>query len=327
MYAKPSSLVFNGYPMLRFISNISLFLSTLITLLYYGPSFIKYRWGFAMLLELFPYLSGIVLLGVLFVLMLPSLRQQRVRVAIATLLLIISWAPILNWVGRPNLGATPDGIRVMAYNIWIDNTKIDAIAQSIRHENPDILFLTEIRQKTMDGLKERLDYSHSYRTTGSNNALFSRYPILDAKTDALGVEPRGRTFNLVATLQVDNEAVTVIGVHPPIPIIQKLFHIRNQQLDSLINASQTLKGKLIVLGDFNTTPWSPYWERFERKSQLQNAGRGQWLWATWYFNQTLTTRYIKIPIDHIMTRGFKPVKTWTGMTGGSDHKPVITVLK
>ena len=327
MYAKPRFLGSNGHPMLRFISNISLFLSALIVLLYHGPSFLKYRWGFAMLLELLPYLSSIALFGFLFVLLLPSLRQQRVRVAIATLLMIICWAPILSWIGRPNLGTTPEGIRVMAYNIWIDNPKIDAIEQSIRHENPDILFLTEISQETMDGLKERLDYPHSYRATGGNNALFSQYPILDAKTDALGVETPGRRFNLVATLQMDNEAVTVIGVHPPVPVFPKFFHSRNQQLDSLIQASQSIEGKLIILGDFNTTPWSPYWERFERKSQLQNAGRGQWLWATWYFNQTLKARYIKIPIDHIMTRGFKPVKTWTGMTGGSDHKPVISVLQ
>ncbi|MEO0536164.1 MAG: endonuclease/exonuclease/phosphatase family protein [Cyanobacteria bacterium P01_A01_bin.123] len=115
--------------------------------------------------------------------------------------------------------------------------------------------------------------------------------------------------------------------HPPVPIRRNFFHIRNHQLDTLIRTSRKLDGKLIVLGDFNTAPWSPYFERFERQSQLQNTGRGQWIWATWYFNQTLKTRYIKIPIDHIMTRGFKSLKTWTGMTGGSDHKPLITVLK
>lgn len=215
----------------------------------------------------------------------------------------------------------------MTHNLWIDNPQIDAIEQSIERENPDILFLSEVTQEMMVELRSHLDYPHDYRTTGSNNALFSRYPILSATTDDFGVKTRGRTFNLVATLDIDNEPVTLIGVHPPVPILRNFFHIRNHQLDALIQASQELEGKLIVLGDFNTTPWSPYFERFEQQSQLQNAGRGQWIWATWYFNQTLTTRYIKIPIDHIMTRGFKPLKTWTGMTGGSDHKPLITVLK
>ncbi|MEO0396409.1 MAG: endonuclease/exonuclease/phosphatase family protein [Cyanobacteria bacterium P01_A01_bin.137] len=299
--------------------------SILLVLLYHSP-YPKYRWAFAMLLELLPYLSSIALFGFLCVLLLPALRKQRVRVALATLLLVMCWSPIISWVGLPRPGTPPGGIRVMTYNLWIDNPKIDAIEQSIQHENPDILFLSEISQTTMDELTLRLDYSHNYRTTGGNNALFSRYPILEATTDDFGVKTTGRTFNLVAKLQVENEMVTLIGVHPPVPILRKFFHIRNHQLDTLIDASRGLDGKLIVLGDFNATPWSPYFQRFERQSQLQNAGRGHWILATWYFNQTIKTRYIKIPIDHIMTRGFKPLKTWTGMTGGSDHKPLITVL-
>ena len=312
--------------MQKLISNITLVASTLLVLLYYGP-YLKYRWIFSTSLELLPYLSSIALLGFLLVLLLPVLRKQRARVSLATLLLIICWAPVFAWVGLPGLSTAPEGIRVMAYNLWIDNPKIDAIEQSIQHENPDILFLSEISQATMDELRSRLDYPYNYRATGGNNALFSRYSILEATTDDLGVKTEGRALNLVAKLQVEDEIVTAIGVHPPIPILRKFFHIRNQQLDSLIRASRERDGKLIVLGDFNTTPWSPYFDRLERQSQLQNAGRGQWVWATWYFNKTLKSRYIKIPIDHILTRGFKPLKTWTGMAGGSDHKPVITILK
>ncbi|MEO1352840.1 MAG: endonuclease/exonuclease/phosphatase family protein, partial [Cyanobacteria bacterium J06635_15] len=146
----------------------------------------------------------------------------------------------------------------MTYNLWIDNPKIDAIEQSIRHESPDILFLSEISQATMDELRSRLDYPHNYRTTGSNKALFSRYPILEATTADFGVKTQGRTFNLVAKLQVENDTVTLIGFHPPVPIRRNFFHIRNHQLDTLIRTSRELDGKLIVLGDFNTAPWSPY---------------------------------------------------------------------
>lgn len=312
--------------MRRLLSTITLVFSTLIALLYYGP-FLKYRWLFSVALELLPYLSSIALLGFLLVLLSPALRKQRVRLGLATLVLVLCWAPILSWVGTPKLSSPSEGIRVMAYNLWIDNPETEAIAASIQRENPDILFLSEVSQAMMAELRSQLDYPHSYRTTGSNNALFSRYSFLEVTTDDFGVKTLGKTFNLVAKLQVENETVTLIGVHPPIPFPQKFFHIRNQQLDTLAQASRNVEGKIIVLGDFNATPWSPYFQRFERLSQLRNAGRGQWIWATWYFNQTLKTRFIKIPLDHIATRGFQPLKTWTGSTGGSDHKPVITVLK
>lgn len=309
----------------RLISSALMLISGLQVLVYYSP--LKFRWPLALLVELWPYWSVIPCLSFILVIAIPKLRQQSARISIATLILILSLAPVLNWVGLPQLGSAPDGLRVMAYNIWIDNPNTDEIAQSIQSENPDILFLSEVNKPVMAALQTRLDYPHNYRTEGGNNALFSRYPILEATTTDFEVKTKGRTFNLMAKLQVEGDPVTIIGIHPPVPIIPRFFHIRNQQLDTYATASHSIEGKLIVLGDFNATPWSPYFQRFERLSQLQNAGHRQWIWATWYFNQTLTTRYIKIPLDHIETRGYKALKTWTGQTGGSDHKPIITVLE
>ncbi|MGR3274495.1 endonuclease/exonuclease/phosphatase family protein [Acaryochloris marina NIES-2412] len=300
-------------------------ISGLQVLVYYSP--VKFRWPLALLVELWPYWGVIPCLSFALVIAIPKLRQQSARISIATLILILILAPVLNWVGLPQLGSTPEGMRVMAYNLWIDNPNTDAIAKSIQGENPDILFLSEVSKPTMAELQTRLSYPHDYRTGGGNNALFSRYPILEATTIDFGVKTKGRSFSLMAKLQVEGNPVTLIGIHPPIPIIPKFFHIRNQQLDTFAKTSQSIEGKVIVLGDFNATPWSPHFQRFERLSQLQNAGHRQWIWATWYFNQTLTTRYIKIPLDHIETRGYKALKTWTGQTGGSDHKPIITVLE
>ncbi len=300
-------------------------ISGLQVLVYYSP--VKFRWPLALLVELWPYWSVIPCLSFILVIAISKLRQQSARISTATLILILIVAPVLNWVGLPQLGSAPDGLRVMAYNIWIDNPNTDAIAKSIQGENPDILFLSEVSKPTMAELQTRLSYPHDYRTGGGNNALFSRYPILEATTIDFGVKTKGRSFSLMAKLQVEGDPVTLIGIHPPIPIIPKFFHIRNQQLDTFAKASQSIEGKVIVLGDFNATPWSPHFQRFERLSQLQNTGHRQWIWATWYFNQTLTTRYIKIPLDHIETRGYKVLKTWTGQTGGSDHKPIITVLE
>lgn len=309
----------------RLISSALILISGLQVLVYYSP--LKFRWPLALLVELWPYWCVIPCLSFILVVAIPKLRQQSARVSIATLILILIVAPVFNWVGLPQLGSDPDGMRVMAYNIWIDNPNTDAISQSIQGEDPDILFLSEVSKPMMAELQSQLSYPHNYRTGGSNNALFSRYPILEAITTDFGVTTKGQTFSLMAKLQVEGSPVTIIGIHPPVPIIPGFFHIRNRQLDTFAKASQSIEGKLIVLGDFNATPWSPYFQRFERISQLQNAGHRQWIWATWYFNQTLTTRYIKIPLDHIETRGYNVLKTWTGQTGGSDHKPIITVLK
>ena len=311
--------------MYRFISRLLLLLSSFLGLLYYSP--LTYRWPLAILMELWPYVCVIPLLGLGLIVSRPDLRKRLTWVGLASLLCVLIWAPVISWVGLPHGGQPPEGLRVMAYNLWIDNPNAEGIEQSILHENPDILFLSEMSQAMMAEMRSRLDFPHDYRTSGGNNTLFSRYPILEVSTQNVEVKTKGRTFSLVATLQLENDSVTLVGVHPPVPITQRFFQIRNQQLDSFAKISRELEGKVIVLGDFNATPWSPHFQRFERRSKLNNAGRGQWVWATWYFNQTLKTRYIKIPLDHIETRGFKVLKTWTGKTGGSDHKPIITVLE
>ena len=314
-----------GKRMYRFISNLLLLLSSFLVLLYYSP--LKFRWPLAILVELWPYCGVIPLLGVVLILSKSDLRKHLVRVAGATLLLVLIWAPTLSWVGLPSPGESASGLRVMASNIWIDNSNTDAIAQSIQDQNPDILLLSEISSSMMTEMQSRLDFPHHYRTSGGNNALFSRYPLLETSTVDFGVKTSGRTFSLVAKVQLENDIVTIIGIHPPTPILHKFFHIRNQQLDSFAKISRELDGKVIVLGDFNATPWSPHFQRFERLSQLQNAGYGQGIWATWYFKQTSIIRYIKIPIDHVETRGFRALKTWVGQAEGSDHKPIITVLE
>lgn len=309
----------------RLISTTLLLISSLLLLVYYSP--LGFYWPLAILVELWSYWTIIPILSFIFVVAISQLRCSRVRLSLATFLLVLLCAPVLAWVGLPQFGDPPNGLRVMAYNLWIDNPNITAIEKSILNEYPDIIFLSEVSKSMMAELRSRLDYPYDYRTSGSNNALFSQYPIVDAITTDFGVSARGRTYSLMATIQVEDERVTVIGVHPPVPVISKFFPIRNQQLDTFAEASQSIEGKLIILGDFNATPWSAHFQRFERKGQLQNAGRHHWVWATWYFNQTLKTRYIKIPVDHIEVRGFEVLKTWTGQTGGSDHKPIITVLK
>ena len=100
----------------QFVANTILILGTLLVLLYYGP-YLKYRWFFSVLLELLPYLSSMVLLGFVVILLFPVLRKQKVRLGVATLLLVLCWAPILRWVGLPSPGAVPEGIRVMTYNL------------------------------------------------------------------------------------------------------------------------------------------------------------------------------------------------------------------
>ncbi|MEO0375190.1 MAG: endonuclease/exonuclease/phosphatase family protein [Cyanobacteria bacterium P01_A01_bin.17] len=272
---------------------------------------------------MWPYLLVVPIGGWILQLAQPALRERYLLLSTATLLLLLNSLPVLHWYGLPQGHSSSAAVRVMTYNIWIFNENYDAVQDAIQREDPDILLLTEVSSQAMSVLEDRLSYPHTYRTTGGNNALLSRYPILEATSDLLGVDVEGRTYNLVARLDIEGQRVTLIGIHPPIPVLPKYFHVRNRQLDALAQYVRALDGSIIVLGDFNTTPWSPYLRRFEKSTKLENAGRGRGIYATWHYHSNLPKSFFKVPIDHIETRGFTGRQAWVGASGGSDHRPII----
>lgn len=278
-------------------------------------------------MELWPYFLVFPGLGLILRLWKPQLRQQYLGLGLAALLMVMTAAPVVGWLGLPSLGSHPDGLRVMSYNIWAYNRDYEAIRQSIQKEDPDILFLTEIGKTAMGALQRRLDYPYSARSPAGANAFFSRYPLLSVTPEYTNVSDHGKNFSLVARIQTDTEIITVIGFHPPIPLTRSSFAVRNQQFERLAPYLRELQGRVIVMGDFNTPPWSPYFHDFEQAAYISSVTKGHWIWATWSFHSAWPLILAKLPIDHVETRGFKGIDAWSGHANGSDHRPIIAVLK
>ncbi|MGF1603394.1 MAG: endonuclease/exonuclease/phosphatase family protein [Thermosynechococcaceae cyanobacterium] len=285
----------------------------------------QFPWTIGM--ELWPYFLVIPGLGLILRLWKPQLRQHYLGLGLAALLVVITAAPVVGWLGLPSFGSHSAGLRVMSYNIWAYNRDYQAIEQSIQQEDPDILFLTEIGKTAMGELQRRLDYPYSARSSVGANAFFSRYPLLSVTPEYTNVSDHGKNFSLVARIQADTEIFTVIGFHPPIPLTRSSFAVRNQQFERLAPYLRELQGRVIVMGDFNMSPWSPYFHDFEQAAQVSSATKGHWIWATWSFRPVWPLILAKLPIDHVEVRGFKGIDAWSGRANGSDHRPIIAVLK
>jgi endonuclease/exonuclease/phosphatase (EEP) superfamily protein YafD len=108
-------------------------------------------------------------------------------------------------------------------------------------------------------------------------------------------------------------------LHPPPPKTQSLSKQRNQVLETLSHYIQTQKKPVVVIGDFNTTLWSPYYQRFTKSAGLKDCRRGFGILPTW------TTRLplLYIPIDHcLVSRLITVIDIQTGKNIASDHLPV-----
>jgi endonuclease/exonuclease/phosphatase (EEP) superfamily protein YafD len=101
--------------------------------------------------------------------------------------------------------------------------------------------------------------------------------------------------------------------------LQKLSEkIRNEQ-------QHPAPQPVIVVGDFNLTPWSPIFADFERSSGLHNAADGFGFTPTWY-------RFDGFPfglvLDHVLVSGDMQCAAYdVGPDIRSDHRSVTVQLR
>jgi len=156
----------------------------------------------------------------------------------------------------------------------------------------------------------------SQSKTGWSIGVFSRLPFETAKIDRLGGSP---IPYIMAELKIQEKPFILFGAHLQDPSSETRAYIRNLQLEALGNKITEYKKPIVLLGDLNITPWSPYFKDLIKKTALQEARHGRGLYASW------PTRFpvLQIPIDHCLTSREIMVHSLSlGSTIGSDHYPL-----
>jgi endonuclease/exonuclease/phosphatase (EEP) superfamily protein YafD len=249
----------------------------------------------------------------------------RLPIYLALSLIAFNSVWILPWYLPHARQAAGESIRVLTFNINVQNDRWDAIANAIRDRQPDIATITESSIESKEELSQRLKdlLPFTYRTSGGGLTLLSRFPL---------ISPQSKTFDsgtiLVASLQIDRETVELIAAHLLVPLKPNLFDRRNALLSEISNYIQQREEKpLIFLGDLNLTPWSPYYSRFIRETGMHNTRLGFGVEPSWIEAAThvrypkLITASIKIPIDHIfVSKGIGVVDCKTIKAANSDHR-------
>jgi endonuclease/exonuclease/phosphatase (EEP) superfamily protein YafD len=268
-------------------------------------------------------LSGAVTIAFLFY----QLKGFRVQLALwgSLGLMAFNSAWIVPWYlphAQQGAGST---IRVMTFNINIKNKRWDAIASAIRTAKPDIATIIESSIESKEELSKRLTnfLPFVYRTSGGGLTLFSRYPL---------IEPESKTFSngtiLVTSLQINQKVVQLIAAHPFVPLTPTSFKRRNALLAEMTTYLEERSQKsLIVLGDFNLTPWSSYYSQLVRNTGLHNTRLGfgiepSWVEATTYAPYPAwLTPLIKIPIDYIfVSQDLKVANCKAIKAADADHR-------
>ena len=250
----------------------------------------------------------------------------RPSVLVAGVAVLAAGALILPEVLRPVRAPLPTATRhllkLIQLNAWSSNVDMPATVRWLLLQDADLVLVEEVTPALSAAL-----LSHGYqRTRGTPRVeIYSRrpsqappFPLSEAEWHAMPSFAR-------AQFAVDSQVYDVIAVHVGWPSDSA----QPVQLATLRRiASRYDQDRLIVVGDFNLTPWSATLQRLDRSWPLERRDRALFSWpAQPFLSGRLRSPIAFLPIDHIYAgAAWRTVKIERGPRLGSDHYPVMITL-
>lgn len=239
--------------------------------------------------------------------------------------MLINVVPLLEmYVPRMSInhGDKQRTLRVLQMNLWGGrNRNYQQVIDVIEKSDADVVGLSEITPTWASRLKPHLSqYPYRLVETGHGGiALYSRFALLEKELRFYKPAKRPRIF---ARMNFNNRNVTILFVHPVIPI--GLYKLRNEELSLIAEEAAGSAEPVIVFGDLNCTPWSYYYDKLKQDGgHLIDTMLGFGVQSSWNAFWPCPV----IPIDHcLVSKEFDTVQRRLGPRVGSDHLPVFVEL-
>jgi endonuclease/exonuclease/phosphatase (EEP) superfamily protein YafD len=211
----------------------------------------------------------------------------------------------------------PGQIRVIQFNAEHRNNEVQRVARWLLAQDADIITVTEARHDLRDILKRE-----GWRTAGGHGYLiiFVREGFTQMDRPHLSDHAKLTYVNATyATASGPMEAVTVHMRWPNDPGIRA----RLRELESI--TARLPRERMVLTGDFNTTPWSAQMGRLDEGLGLSRRDRGVATWPAKVMGHRWPLPFL--PIDHVYAGpGWATVRVERGPWLGSDHYPLIVTL-
>ncbi|MBC8328778.1 MAG: endonuclease/exonuclease/phosphatase family protein [Planctomycetes bacterium] len=125
-------------------------------------------------------------------------------------------------------------------------------------------------------------------------------------------------------LEAGGRGLAVLSFHATRPI--SWFESRGQERDFRFAADwalgqRALGRETLVLGDFNSTPWSSRFRGLLRDAELEDSLVGRGMQGSW---PSFLPSFLRLPIDHaVHSSGLVVAERRLGPEVGSDHLPLL----
>nr|GGH96783.1 hypothetical protein GCM10011355_16500 [Aquisalinus luteolus] len=204
----------------------------------------------------------------------------------------------------------PD-MRIVWANVFHKPSALKRVIQLAEKENADLVLLAEY-----DGIEMTLPDNWQYRLLPDETTLTKVVILSRGSVDNMAV--MDAPFRPVSKVTIETPAgvITVGGIHPHTPMYPSWNRHRNADITAAMKTLGEHKHAVLV-GDFNTVPWSQAMIDAERESAMRRVPYGPW--SSWMG----PLPFFGLPIDHTFVTNDLEAHVRVGRGTGSDHLPLI----
>lgn len=217
-------------------------------------------------------------------------------------------------------------VRCISLNVLQGNKRFAKVERFLREENADVVVLQEVSPAWSKALQGMADiYPHQLlrlRKDSKGAAVLSRLPVRRLAFEELpGHRPIGA---MVAEIE-GAVPFTILGIHSHKPTSAAGAVSQRIYFDWLVEkcrAENAGTRPVVLMGDFNSTPWSTAFREFIARTHLLDTSRGVLFGATWSVHLPY-----RLLIDHaFVSPEWRVLARRVGPDVGSDHRAVIVDL-
>lgn len=253
-------------------------------------------------------------------------RFQKMMPGLALLALLINLLVLAPLFVQPAVARHGDiGPRLTLAHLNTNRGR--AALSDFSNLNVDVLLLQEVTPELAHDLPHifnayDLIYSHPLANTQGSTVLIHKKSPAEIVDTAIIHLPEESDRPLILTqLRWGDQAIRLLSLHLIRPGHAQADRYQQLELDAVAQWSQEIQQamgeEVIVVGDFNVTPWSNRFLTLLAAGALHNSLRGYGLQNTWPSNLPLI---LGLPIDHaVYSNGLATMARSTQVVAGTDH--------
>jgi endonuclease/exonuclease/phosphatase (EEP) superfamily protein YafD len=218
-------------------------------------------------------------------------------------------------------------IRLLIFNVLIDNREFARFVKLVERVNPDLILLAEPNENWTRGIAA-LEKTYPFTVLSPlenayGMALYSRLELIEPKLNFFIEDDIPSIITGVKLKSGESIKLYCLHPRPPVPTESVRSNERDAELmivGRMINKSDE---PTIVAGDLNDVAWSRTTKLFQKVSGLLDPRVGRGLFSSFHANYPV----IRFPLDHVFhSKHFRLTEIKRLPNIGSDHFPIYIAL-